>query len=89
MIKGNSNIKAGDVINLYIPSNENIEETRDTFNKLYGNNSTKNAAKFLVIRVSHFYNNQKSEYNSELKVVKDSYASDIEPLMHEDSYTWM
>lgn len=86
-IKGNSNIKAGDIVNIYIPSNDMSEDEKNSFNRFYGNKSTKNAAKFLVIRVVHYYNNQQSNYETELKVVKDSYASQFtSEVFEEGSY---
>ena len=85
-IKGNSDIKAGDIINVYIPSNEMNEEEKNTFNRFFGNKSTKNAAKFLVVRVCHYYNNQQANYETEMKVIKDSYASQFSSEVFEEGY---
>jgi len=73
-IPGNSRIKAGDVVNIYIPATDANEEEKNQYNKLFGDKSS--LAKFLVMRVDHFYDKESTEYKTVMKVVKDSYANE-------------
>jgi hypothetical protein len=70
-VPGNSKIKAGQIINLYVPTNASDQETKDTYNKFFGNKYS--SAKFLVVRVEHVYN-KAAGYFTIMKVAKDAYA---------------
>lgn len=70
-IPGNTDRKAGDVIQLYIPQSSDDSEYRNTYNKLFGQ---KGNAKFLVVRVKHSYTTG-GEFITSMKVTKDNYSS--------------
>lgn len=77
VIPGNSKIKAGQIINFYVPTNASDDETKEQYNKFFGNKYSN--AKFLVVRVEHVYDKAVG-YLTVMKIAKDAYA---EPALSE------
>ena len=70
-IPGNSERKAGEVIQLYIPQSSDDQTNRLTYNKLFGQ---KGNAKFLIVRLKHSYSTSGGQYLTSMKVTKDNYG---------------
>lgn len=70
-IHGDTLVKAGDLINVFVPQNN--EENTAEYNSLYydGQNS-----KFLVTTVRHVINFNQQSFMTIMEVVKDSYAAE-------------
>jgi len=76
VVPGNSDIKVGDTIYLYIPqTSANLEET--FYNKFFGQKDPK----FLVTNVRHSYATGVTNFFTVLTVVKDSLHDEIETIM--------
>lgn len=72
-IPGNTDIKVGDVINVFIPSNRSSEESKAKYNYFFGEVEPK----FLITAVTHRYSYNEDTYYTIVEVVKDSYAQRI------------
>lgn len=72
-VPGNSDIKVGDVVNLFIPSSRATEESKMKYNYFYGQKEPK----FLVTAVTHRYNYVDDKYFTMMEVIKDSYDRGI------------
>ena len=74
-VGGNSNLKAGVVINLVIPLSSDLEEDKiEPHSHLFGN---KKSNKFLVTAVTHNFLGTAGRYFTYLTLAKDSYFNDI------------
>jgi hypothetical protein len=67
IIPGNSTIEVGDVVELFIPQSNAIDEEKFKENKLYG-------GKFFLTAVRHTYNKENNNYFTVMECVKTSYA---------------
>lgn len=74
-VPGNTEVKVGDVINLYVPSNRTTKESEDKYNYFFG--GSKNDPKFLVTAITHRYSYNEDTYYTIMEVVKDSFAGKI------------
>lgn len=72
-VPGNSDIKVGDVINVFIPSTRATEDGKLKYNYFYGQKEPK----FLVTAVTHRYNYTQDQYFTIMEIVKDSYDRGI------------
>ena len=74
-VGGNSNLKAGQVINLKIPLSSSLEEdTVKPYSLLYGKGNTN---KFLISSLNHNFIGAEGRYFTYLTLTKDSYSSNI------------
>lgn len=74
-IPGNSDIKTGDVVDLFVPADTSEEELLASFNRRYGDSVGR--AKFLVTRVAHIFTASTGEYITSLRLNKDTTANPI------------
>lgn len=72
-ISGNSDVKVGDVINVFVPSSRSTEESKQKYNYFFGQKEPK----FLVTAVTHRYNYIDDQYFTIMEIVKDSFAQPI------------
>jgi hypothetical protein len=72
-VPGNTDVKVGDVINVFIPENRASEESKAKYNYFIGDVEPK----FLVTAVTHRYSYNEDQYFTIMEVVKDSYAKPI------------
>jgi hypothetical protein len=72
-VPGNSELKCGDMINVYVPYLGDDEGHNNEFSYFLGTDDEN--SKFLVVRVNHSYDKGNDEYMCHVKVVKDSYAN--------------
>ena len=73
IIPGNSDLKCGDMINIFIPYIGQDEGYREEFSYFLGTDDEN--SKFLVVRVNHSYDKGEDEYTCHVKAVKDTYAN--------------
>ena len=74
-VGGNSNLKAGLVINVEIPLSSDLEEDKiQPYSHLFGN---KKSNKFLITGVTHNFIGTAGRYFTFLTLAKDSYFNDI------------
>jgi len=74
-VGGNSNMKAGMVINVEIPLSSDLEEDKlQPYSHLFGNQKSN---KFLVTSVTHNFIGTAGRYFTYLTLAKDSYFNDI------------
>lgn len=73
-IPGNSLLKCGDVINVFIPQNSDVEEDKQAYLKLFGQTDPK----FLITAVRHNYKNTTGYYTTTLNCVKETFDKVIE-----------
>ena len=76
-VPGNPIIKAGDIVDIFIPADTVEEELAGSFNTKYGDEF--GLAKFLVQRVCHRWNRDSNEYITSMRVTKDTTATEILP----------
>ena len=76
VIPGNSKIKAGDVIYIYVPQPNPNETSRFTFNLFFGNDKSR----FLVVGVRHIYLRSTQNFVTHLDIMKDSLEKKIETI---------
>lgn len=81
-VPGNSDLKPGDTVNVFIPNIGQDEEIKDDFNYFFGDNER--TAKFLVVRVNHVFSKDEDKYMCHIKVVKDTLAN---PIIAEEAAT--
>ena len=72
-VPGNTDVKVGDVINVFIPASRSTEESKSKYNYFFGEVQPK----FLVTAVTHRYSYNEDMYFTIMEVVKDSYARPI------------
>lgn len=70
-VPGNSNIRIGDVIDVFIQQNSADVEFRKKNNVLLGSHES---AQFLVVQVRHLFNKEQNAFHTILRCVKDTYA---------------
>ena len=73
--KGASNLKAGDIINVYVPMTTNDERIAGDYNPFFGDIYTQ--ARFLIMRINHHWDAGEGLYSNHIKIVKDSFATEI------------
>ena len=74
-ISGNSDLKIGQVIELFIPANKGVDLQNQTANRFYGINKPR----FLVVRLKHiFLNDGAGTYLTSITAIKDSYERPLE-----------
>ena len=69
-IPGNTEIEIGQVVNLFIPQNSELEDYKKKHNLLYGN-------RFLVTTVRHTFNKEDNSFFTVFEAVKDIYAKKV------------
>ena len=72
-VSGNSELKCGDIVNIYVPKMGDEEGYENEFSYFLGTDDEN--SKFLVVRVNHSYDKGTDEYKCHVKVIKDSYAN--------------
>ena len=73
-VPGNSLLKCGDVINLYIPQNSNSNEFRQKYLLHFGQENPK----FLVTSLKHMYNSMSDQYFTIMNIAKESFDREIQ-----------
>lgn len=80
-IPGNSDVKIGDMVEIFVPQPTSAEGEDKNFNLFYGRaDDGRFAPRFLVTGVRHTYDNEKQNYLTLMEVMKDSYAQEIEDI---------
>lgn len=75
-ISGNSQIKCGDTINLFVPLNGFEEEYRKMYHFFFGGNDV-GSAKFLVTKVNHHVSLKDDRYLTVMEVSKNGFAEPV------------
>tara|TARA_E500000318_G_scaffold58375_1_gene54051 strand:+ start:1720 stop:3246 length:1527 start_codon:yes stop_codon:yes gene_type:complete len=76
LIPGNSVIKPGDMVEIYVPQTTSTESNKFNFNLFYGQSEEDKrfTPRFLVTSVRQNYDNETQNYQTGLELMKDSYA---------------
>lgn len=72
-IPGNTDLKVGDVINVFVPQNRATVENEAKYNFFFGQEKPK----FLITALTHRYNYNEDLYYTMLEVVKDTFDKQI------------
>jgi len=72
-VPGNHQLKAGDVVNVFIPQNSDIKEDEKNYIRLFGQDP-----RFLITAVKHNYKNTDSRYTTTFSCIKESFGKPIE-----------
>jgi hypothetical protein len=80
LIPGNSVIKPGDMVEIYVPQTTSTESEKFNFNLFYGKSEEDKrfTPRFLVTSVRQNYDNETQNYTTGLELMKDSYAQEVE-----------
>ena len=76
LIPGNSVIKPGDMVEIYVPQTTSTESNKFNFNLFFGQSEEDKrfTPRFLVTAVRQNYDNETQNYQTGLELMKDSYA---------------
>lgn len=82
LIPGNSVIKPGDMVEVYVPQTTSTETEKFNFNLFYGKSEQDKrfTPRFLVTAVRQNYDNETQNYTTGLELMKDSYAQEVEQI---------
>lgn len=79
VIPGNSDIRPGDMCEIYVPQTTSTQDMKNKFNLFYGRtDSGKFAPRFLATSIRQTYDNEKQNYFTSVELMKDVYAQEIE-----------
>ena len=81
VIPGNSDIRPGDMVEVYVPQTTSTKEMQNKFNLFYGrSDSGKFAPRFLATSIRQTYNNSDQNFLTAVELMKDTYAQEIEDI---------
>jgi len=72
-IPGNSFIKVGELVNIYVPQNSDLVKDKQTYLKLFGQQDPS----FLITAVKHNYKSTTAAYTTTFNVIKESFGRQI------------
>jgi len=72
-IPGNSFIKVGELVNIYVPQNSDLVKDKQTYLKLFGQQNPS----FLITAVKHNYKSTTAAYTTTFNVMKESFGRQI------------
>ena len=72
-VPGNSLLKCGDMVNIFVPQNSDVDEDKQKYLKLFDQENPK----FLITAIRHNYKNTTGYYTTTLSCVKESFEKDI------------
>ena len=79
VIPGNSDIRPGDMCEIYVPQTTSTQDMKNKFNLFYGRtDSGKFAPRFLATSIRQTYDNEKQNYFTSVELMKDVYAQKVE-----------
>tara|TARA_E500000318_G_scaffold11986_1_gene10853 strand:- start:2402 stop:3928 length:1527 start_codon:yes stop_codon:yes gene_type:complete len=84
LIPGNSKIKPGDMIEVYVPQTTSTEDQKLNFNLFYGKSEEDKrfTPRFLVTAVRQNFDNETQNYQTGLELMKDTFAQEIEDVFN-------
>ena len=72
-VPGNSFIKVGELVNIYVPQNSDLVSDKETYLKLFGQIDPS----FLITAVKHNYKSTTAAYTTTFNVMKESFGREI------------
>lgn len=73
-VAGNNLLKAGDIVNIFIPQNSDIEEDKQQYLKHFDQTNPK----FLITAVRHNYKSTSGYYTTTINCIKESFDREIQ-----------
>jgi len=72
-VPGNSQLKCGQLVNIFIPQNSDVDDDKQKYLKLFDQENPK----FLIAAIRHNYKNTTGYFTTTLSCVKESFDKDI------------